>query len=94
MKSFIIVALFLSFFILPSTSFARVKVSYLQIRECGNIISLRAKRSLQDKLNKKVKSKVNRIKSLKRVISINYTKSKGIIRKNCALATVWYEYER
>ncbi|KAI9159296.1 hypothetical protein H9P43_008636 [Blastocladiella emersonii ATCC 22665] len=68
-----------------------VRVDYMNIRECAGMISFNPRLSLQDNLNNLVKQKLNEVPNLHRVISMNYTESSSVMRKNCALCTVWFE---
>ncbi|KCV68610.1 hypothetical protein H696_04903 [Fonticula alba] len=69
----------------------RVRVKYMNIRECADTFTFNTRLSLQDNLNELVATKLNQISNLHRVISMNYTESEGLLRRNCALCTVWYE---
>ncbi|KAI9223774.1 hypothetical protein BC828DRAFT_375187 [Blastocladiella britannica] len=59
--------------------------------ECADMLSFNPKFSIQENLNIKVKCKLNDVPNLHRVISMNYTESSSVMRKNCALCTVWFE---
>eukprot|EP00762_Andalucia_godoyi_P002586 ANDGO_03319.mRNA.1 hypothetical protein H696_04903 len=75
----------------PFVDGSAVHVRYLQVRDCADPLSINAKQSLQDNLNKLLETEINGVHNLHRVIQIEYADSASYLRKNCGIATVWYE---
>ena len=67
---------------------------FATVRECASALSLNSRISLQDNLNKAIAERMRRVNNLHRVISVHYTESEGVVKKNCALATIWYEVKQ
>lgn len=68
-----------------------VELKYLAVRECADAITANAAVNLQDKLNATVSRKMSEVDDVHRVVSVAYTATEGLMKRNCALATVWYE---
>ncbi|KNE64536.1 hypothetical protein AMAG_09896 [Allomyces macrogynus ATCC 38327] len=60
----------------------RIRVNFMNIRECADMLSFNPKLSIQDNLNCKVRDKLNEIPNLHRVISMNYTDTSSMLKKS------------
>jgi hypothetical protein len=61
------------------------------VRECADALALNAKASMFDNINTLVEEEVNKVRNLHRVVQISINENASYLRKNCAVATVWYE---